>query len=324
MHTLRNGVDVFSDGTTVLCASNNGSIYRSPDEGETWQYVSKLPFRIPWTLFIDSRDYVFTCSLWDEGAGLYRSVDRGLTWEKVWAGLRPESKVAPEGISEDDQGNLYIGSYLAVGGESTVWKSLDGGDTWTLIFNTNDYAQSKHIHHLKFSPHTKCLYVEVSKIPETDGGWEFVSSDYGNTWQMIVDFDNPTAIGFFNNHVYVGGYYLAQRFDEITGDNLKTIIQTYGGIDAQFFWWFRTSPSGHILLGSGGINTNKNGVCGVQVSTTGDPDSWEYVIMELQSEMAFDTQGYMRASHKWSKSGWLFVTKLMGKGTIIRIRYGRT
>jgi hypothetical protein len=344
-----NGIDVMNDGVTVIAGNNNGDLFKSADEGLTWEYIwtfpwdpesSPLPHPPPaWTVFVDSRDYIFIAGYL--GSGLWRSIDGGNSWTEVWSD--GDSTVPPEGITEDDQGSLYIGTYPP-SGIARIWKSSDGGDTWIEVFNAPDYGISgKHIHHVKFSPISKCVYALVANIPESGtgiDGFEFRSSDYGQTWERIVDFDNWMGIGFKDGWLYLttdghpdvgasqnrvykledipsGAVSQPNSDNEVWGYGI-TYDGSIGLPDDQYIWWFRTTPDNKFLLmGGGPCSNDPEGYVHLWYSETGDKDSWSWIERGTQIEGIMN--GYVRASHKWSKNGWLFVQNgITGQGMRIK------
>jgi hypothetical protein len=105
-----------------LYASDFHRLYRSDDAGETWQLVRD---GIQSLLWIDPADSAVLYALGESG-GLLKSVDRGLTWTAIGAGL--PTNLGPLAGDPANPAVLYIGT-----GEAGVFRSGDGGLTWTAL-----------------------------------------------------------------------------------------------------------------------------------------------------------------------------------------------
>ena len=125
-------------------------VWRSDDGGATWTHVgladSKHIGRI--TLHPADRNVAFVAAmghLWgpNEERGLYRTRDAGGTWERV---LYVDEDTGAVDVQMDplDHDVLYAATYQrrrrpwgfhGGGPGSALWKSVDGGDTWTKLTN---------------------------------------------------------------------------------------------------------------------------------------------------------------------------------------------
>ncbi len=113
----------------VLAATNQG-LFKTTDGGATWE---QLPVGgTPVALAVDPFDAATVYAGAGDGS-FFASHDRGATWSRTGSGLGAGSL---DVIAADPAtpGILYAG----LNGESTggVWKSLDGGATWTLAAAT--------------------------------------------------------------------------------------------------------------------------------------------------------------------------------------------
>jgi hypothetical protein len=84
-------------------------------------------------------------------------------------------------MCQDSEGNLYAGVYAhTIRANAGIYKSIDGGDTWTYIYNfvtSGDAPSGRHIHDIICNPYDNCLYVIVGEINQI-----FKSADGGSTW----------------------------------------------------------------------------------------------------------------------------------------------
>ena len=116
--------------------------------------------------------------------GLYKLVKGQSAFTRV---LSLYSSTADDTIwtmCEDDDGNLYAGVYAhTVRVNPSIYKSTDGGGTWSLLvnFNTAGYTNNgKHIHSLIYSKWKKALYCIVGEINTI-----FKSANGGTTWTNL-------------------------------------------------------------------------------------------------------------------------------------------
>jgi photosystem II stability/assembly factor-like uncharacterized protein len=130
------------------------------------------------------------------GLGIYRSLDRGLTWEH----LRNTIEDGPEGafewvndivVSPTDPDRVYAATRFG------VWRSEDGGDTWELVLANRRYIRSSHEARPCAIGATE-LAVRTDSVPDiifaAFGSWEqgrlYRSTDAGESWQEIGP-ENP-------------------------------------------------------------------------------------------------------------------------------------
>jgi photosystem II stability/assembly factor-like uncharacterized protein len=80
------------------------------------------------------------------GDGLYRSLDGGRTWRKM--GLEASEHIAKIVFHPRDPGTLYVasqGPLWAKGGDRGLYKTTDGGATWTRILHVDDWTGASDI-----------------------------------------------------------------------------------------------------------------------------------------------------------------------------------
>ena len=121
-------------------------VYRSQDGGVTWEhlgleetlYISRV--RVDHTdgqrVFVAATGRLFGTG---PNRGVYRTLDGGASWDRVFA-LTDSTACSDLVMHPDDPDILYAGMWERVrgltfrdsGGESSgIWRSLDGGDTWS-------------------------------------------------------------------------------------------------------------------------------------------------------------------------------------------------
>jgi hypothetical protein len=127
-----------------LFAQNHGGVYRSDDEGGSWQYIADgLPADFGFPIVVHPHEphtvYVFPLSgsegryPTDGKARVWRSRDAGESWEPLGAGSLPDGffvGVMRDALTVDDHDvpGIYLGSR-----NGSVWASPDAGETWQEI-----------------------------------------------------------------------------------------------------------------------------------------------------------------------------------------------
>ena len=102
-----------------------GSVNRSVDGGRTWsQVLSGSGFAY---VAVDPRDSNTLFAAF-AGGSLHRT--RGSGWQEVWT-LRDRGSFLGVWIAPSDASTVYAASFHPSDGESSLLRSVDGGDTWT-------------------------------------------------------------------------------------------------------------------------------------------------------------------------------------------------
>ncbi|MBV6441583.1 MAG: hypothetical protein EPGJADBJ_03269 [Saprospiraceae bacterium] len=131
--------------------SNNAErgLYRSTDGGQSWEkklFVNDSTGIIDLAIHPNDPDTIFAVS-WERirrpsmrryggpGCGIWRSADGGDTWTKLSGGLPSGNNVGRIGIaiSASEPNILYATTANATGFFSGTYKSVNGGDTWSVL-----------------------------------------------------------------------------------------------------------------------------------------------------------------------------------------------
>lgn len=152
----------------------------------------KGPLRAP--IVIDHREPRRIYAATSRG-GMFRSEDRGQTWREINEGI--VYKEAWSLVQDPKTGELILGT-----GPSSVFKSKDGGDSWTdcehlrTLRETIDWSfpNPPHVSHVK----GLALSADDPMIifGAVEEGWIIRSKDGGKTWQNIkegTEFDSHSV-----------------------------------------------------------------------------------------------------------------------------------
>src|SRR5437870_362308 len=179
-------VRVASIGALALAPSNpeiiyvgtgeetvGNGMYRSNDGGKTWTHIGLEDTRYitgiivdpkdPNIVLVSARDYFIA----GPGRGVFKTTDGGKTWKKVFFKDDKTSVVDLE-VAPDDARTLFAATYKlvidpanrrAIGAESSIFKSVDSGETWQELSGTGLPASSRGTIGLGVAPKTKAQRV---------------------------------------------------------------------------------------------------------------------------------------------------------------------
>jgi photosystem II stability/assembly factor-like uncharacterized protein len=229
-------------GTGETCIRGNVShgdgVYRSTDGGKTWANLGLADTRHIAKIRIHPHnpDLVYVAALghaWgpNEERGLYRSRDGGATWAKV---LFRSDRAGAIDLSMDPHNPriLYATFWeaqrtpysLSSGGPgSSLYKSTDGGDTWTELTNKRGLpAGVKGKIGVAVSP---AKPDRVWALVEAEDGALFRSDDGGETWQRLSEDGELRRRAWYYMHLYAD----PQDPDTVWVLNLQCWKSTDGG-----------------------------------------------------------------------------------------------
>ena len=175
-------------------------VYRSTDAGDTWQPLGLTDTHQITDVVVDPRDpdRVYVAAIGhafgpNAERGVFRTTDGGKTWKKV---LFLNDSTGAQDLSMDPSNPriLYASMWKfqrtpwsldAGGGRSGLWKTTDGGDTWTeLTFNEGIPRKPLGKIGIDVSPaNPRRLYASI-EAPDSAGGI-FRSDDAGASWQRM-------------------------------------------------------------------------------------------------------------------------------------------
>jgi gliding motility-associated-like protein len=227
----------FPDAGRLYFTATNGNIYSSPDIGTTVNLLF-TPSRISTNYGLATSGTGATTRIWATSyrssdvvnrAVVYRSLNNGATWDTIKAFSTMGTNV-PQMIKFVDDNTGYMAA-----GKSWLWKTTDGGTTWTNISPDPALTASTafgSLHSFGVFGNTIYYFALVSTTR-----YLYKSTDGGATWSanifpITVANEPVTNIGDFVMHD-------ANNFVALTGPN-KILITNDGGAT----WRFDEAPSG--------------------------------------------------------------------------------
>ena len=226
------------ESTIRIDVSHGDGVYKSTDAGATWTHcgLSDTRFISKIRVHPTNPDIVFVAALGhafgpNEERGVFKSVDGGQTWKKV---LYKSDKAGAIDLSIDASNPRIM--YAAVweafrkywhfssgGPDSGLWKSADGGETWTDI--TNNPGLPKDIWGKVGIATSPARAGRVWALIENKKGGMFRSDDAGATWEQVSDFPELLSRAWYYTHVTAD----PQDADTVWVNNLKLWKSSDGG-----------------------------------------------------------------------------------------------
>ena len=267
--------DVNIGGTVHI---GNG-IYKSVDSGETWEYLGLSESRIISKIAINPEDpteiFVGTMGVpfeRNEDRGLYRTNDGGETWTQVLY-ISDDSGIIDLVMNPENPDVLYTANWNRIrtnlesevsGPDAGIYKTEDGGETWTLLTNGLPSGDLSRIGLQLWEGDPDKVFVVVVDADSNLGG-VYKSDDAGESFETLNI--SEEMLGMYSGF----GWYFAKIAinpadeDEISILGVDLYTTQDGGdnwvMSAPEWWTYEVhadkhdleyTPSGNILLATDG------------------------------------------------------------------------
>jgi photosystem II stability/assembly factor-like uncharacterized protein len=206
-------------GTGEACIRNNVShgdgVYRSTDAGRTWHHIGLRDSRHIGAIRVHPHDpdVVYVAALGhafgpNEERGVFRSRDGGRTWDRI---LHKSVRAGCHDISMDPhnprvlyaaiwQTQRYPHTLQSGGPDSGLWRSTDGGETWTDI--TRHQGLPRGVLGKVGVAVSPARTGRVWALVEAEDGALFRSDDAGQTWQRMSEDSALRTRPWYYIHVF--------------------------------------------------------------------------------------------------------------------------
>ncbi|HSR42366.1 MAG TPA: hypothetical protein VLL48_09345, partial [Longimicrobiales bacterium] len=251
-------------------------VYKSTDGGLTWTHMGLEGTEHIGRIVVhpDDPDVVWVAALgplWREGGdrGLYKTTDGGETWRQVKF-VSDRAGFVDVAIRPDDPDVLFASSWERIRGPyyfhsggpgSALWKSTDGGETWTEVRGGGfpetelgriglDFARS--------DPDILYAMIEAEEREDGDdvelsGLWR--SEDGGDTWEQMNDtntrpfyYSQVRVDPVDSDRVYFSSFYFSEDGGRTVRDAAEEVH-----VDHHAIWIDPNDPYRVVIGNDGGI-----------------------------------------------------------------------
>ena len=258
--------------------ANGDGVYKSTDAGKTWKHMGLKMADAIGTIEVHPQnpDIAYVAALGNPFApnkerGVFRTMDGGKTWKAILT----KNDSTGSAVVEIDPNNpsivyasmwqAYRNSYtMSSGGAgSGLYKSTDGGDTWTNLSDKPGMPKGLlgKIGITVSPANSNRLYAMI----ENEKGGLYRSDDAGNTWQLINEDKNLWQRPWYymmlsadpqdENGLIVLNVNAQKSYDG--GKTFQTIGVHHG--DTHDVWWNPKNPLNFIIADDGGAEVTYNG-----------------------------------------------------------------
>ena len=273
--------DIVYIGMGESCIRGNimsgDGVYRSTDAGKTWTHVGFASSKVISKIRIHptNPNIVFVAAFGKLSApnaerGVYKSVDGGVTWKQVL--FRDDKTAAIDlAIDRNDPLVMYAAMWEAYrreyqmssgGAGSGLFKSTDGGETWTEI-TRNKGLPAGLVGRIGVSV-SGANSSRVYALVENENGGLFKSDDAGATWARVNENRSIRQRAFYYTHVFADPknqdvVYMQNTSLFRSSDAGKTLVSVGDGTHGDFHdLWIDPDSATHMVVandGGGAVTT---------------------------------------------------------------------
>ncbi|MBD3637850.1 MAG: glycosyl hydrolase [Crocinitomicaceae bacterium] len=245
-------------------------VHKSENGGRTWTHVGLDKSRHIPRIRIHPKnpDIVYAAVLGDlykptEERGVYKTTDGGKTWERVLF-VNPDAGACDLIMDPEDPNILYASTWrvrrtphdFSSGGEgSALWKTMDGGKTWTEISKNEGFPEGTlGIIGVAVSPVNPEL---IWTIVEAKNGGIYKSTDGGKTWANTNSDRNLRQRAWYYSRIYAdtkdeNKVYVVNVAYHVSSDGGKSFTAHYAPHGDHHDLWIAPEDPQRMIIGDDG------------------------------------------------------------------------
>lgn len=192
----------FPDSTDIRCIAVNstedifvgtgsdggtGGVFRSQDEGQTWEFVLNIGSVGVLSLAINSEGTIYAGT--NSGQNIWVSYNNGQNWEQI---VMPYTENVVK-IYCKGPDTLYVSQWA---GGALLLRSPDGGLNWETIYSSQN--NSEYVSDIAISS-VGDIYISLMCYILNQGG-VYKSTDNGMSWEYVGLFNNQVMSVEFNSN----------------------------------------------------------------------------------------------------------------------------
>lgn len=261
------------EANTRQSSSWGDGVYKSTDGGASWTMMGLRDTRSVGRIVIDPRDanVVFVAAgghLWGPNAerGVFKTTDGGRTWEKV---LFVDENTGATDIVMDPTNPmvLYAATYQRQrrtwgfnggGPGSGIYKTTDGGRTWTLLSNGLPQGDKGRIGLAIYARDPRIVYATIEATPP--GAGIYRTLDAGATWTRTSTLNiRPNYYSQIRidpqdaSNIYTLG---SNRGFYVSTDSGRSFLEIFSDVHGEdhALWLDPDAPNHMVVGGDGGVS----------------------------------------------------------------------